>query len=119
MADEENPSDFLTKWVGKAKYDLSLEYVKNRRNRVDTRSLRDEVCATQVEAAHTSTFTPVMRSREQMRTSVPDTEPAPALAGRSMAPRSEDGDLATYEERVAAVSWLARRKSEPACVCDQ
>ena len=39
--DSENPSDWLTKWVGHEKMDRSLEYTKNRRNRVDI----DEVLA--------------------------------------------------------------------------
>ena len=42
VADAENPSDFLTKWVGKAKFDMSIEYAKNRRNRVDARAMSDD-----------------------------------------------------------------------------
>ena len=34
VADEQNPSDFLTKFVKHDKYDRSIEYTKNRRNRV-------------------------------------------------------------------------------------
>ena len=37
--DSENPSDWLTKWVNHKKYDASMEYTKNRRNRVDIRTL--------------------------------------------------------------------------------
>ena len=31
VPDTENPSDFLTKWVSKAKFDMSIEYLTNRR----------------------------------------------------------------------------------------
>ena len=31
VADKENPSDFLTKWVDKAKFAMSLDYVTNRK----------------------------------------------------------------------------------------
>ena len=34
VADAENPSDFLTKWLGGAKLRQSLEYVTNSRSRV-------------------------------------------------------------------------------------
>ena len=40
ILDTENPSDWLTKWVPNDKYDLSMEYAKNRRNRVDLASVR-------------------------------------------------------------------------------
>ena len=36
----ENPSDWLTKWIPGEKYDRSMEFCKNRRNRVDIDSVR-------------------------------------------------------------------------------
>ena len=31
VSDKENPADFLTKWVPRAKLELSLDYVTNRK----------------------------------------------------------------------------------------
>ena len=35
VPDPQNPSDFLTKWVGKDKYRRSLAFATNAANRVD------------------------------------------------------------------------------------
>ena len=42
VADTENPSDWLTKWIPGEKYDRSMEFCKNRRNRVDIDSVRNK-----------------------------------------------------------------------------